>query len=322
MQIILLFIGSDYMVDIEKEIEQAKKFLFEEGDYDHSCHPVWFGTTENISGYFNLLNWEGTQRVLCVCSSGDHIFNLIYHGIKQIDIFDSNPFTFPYFNLRLGLMASFSYDEYFHYFERLGIACSNKRKEYQIFEQIENFIPFPYNIYWKELYGEQLKCQSSLSLLAKFCWNFIPYQTNILRNSYLHNERAYEETKKLLKDCTFHFKCVDLKELPKCYRSNYDRILLSNISDYLPSPFNKNNSKYASFIEHELSSILSDNGEIVASYIYHYIYNGQFYGIHFKNSIDNNYSVFNNYPLFTFNHIDDFGNKEFKSEDAVLIYKK
>lgn len=42
------------------------------------------------------MNWGQTKKVLTVCSSGDHILNLINKGVTEIDTFDINALTFPY----------------------------------------------------------------------------------------------------------------------------------------------------------------------------------------------------------------------------------
>lgn len=69
--------------------------------------------------------------------------------------------------------------------------------------------------------------------------------------------------------------------------------------------------------------MLNTDGSILAAYIYHFIDNDKYRGLHFKNSYDCNFSPSTNeYQVFEVNNIDDFGSYEYGSKDAVLMYKK
>lgn len=149
--------------------------------------------------------------------------------------------------------------------------------------------------------------------------NFISSHTSKLRNQWICEKSEYDKTKENLKKCTINFKFSSIENIPNNFSKEYDKILLSNIADYLHiSPIN-----FDKFVKNGLSPMLNVNGEILAAYIYHFIDNGECRGIHFKNSYDSNYYVFeNDYQVFKVNNIDDFGTYEYGSKDAVLVYKK
>ena len=74
------------MKDIEKSIIAAKKIVFDDKCFDPKYSKVWYGTTENIKEYFELIEWEQVKKVLTVCSSGDHILNLVNKGVKELGL--------------------------------------------------------------------------------------------------------------------------------------------------------------------------------------------------------------------------------------------
>ena len=311
------------MKDIEKSIIAAKKIVFDDKCFDPKYSKVWYGTTENIKEYFELIEWEQVKKVLTVCSSGDHILNLVNKGVMIIDSFDLNPLTFLYLNLRIAFILAFDYEDYFKYFNKLSIASRSEIQEYEIFSLIKSYLSSSLLFFWEELYRENLSRNKHSSmergLLGKFCMHYSPFCTSKLRNQWLYEKSEYEKTKQNLKKCIINFKCANVLDIPHIFSERYDKILLSNIADYLRTP----SDSFEKFVRNELASMLNINGEILAAYIYHFIDNGEYRGIHFKNGCDSNYSVFeNNYQILEVSYIDEFGFREYGSKDAVLVYKK
>lgn len=72
---------------------------------------VYKDTNENIDGYMRLMDLEGKRNALTVLASGDHAFNLVYHGILDIETFDTNRLT-EYYSLGLKRAAILKYDYY------------------------------------------------------------------------------------------------------------------------------------------------------------------------------------------------------------------
>lgn len=313
------------MLDINKNIIEAKSFLFD-NNINSNCERIWFGATESIKNYFELLEWENTKKVLTVCSSGDQVLNLVNYGIKYIDSFDINPLTFPYLQLKIGLILALSYKEYIKIFEKLSITNINETQEYEIFCKIKDYINHPYDFFWEQLYLENLIKNKHNTmepgLLGKLCKNYIPFQISNLRNQYLSSEKEYEKTRENLRKSIITFKTANLLEIHKIFSTNqYDKIFLSNIFDYLS--FNYNINELDKFIRTDIAKLLNDNGEILTAYIYHYINNYEYNGINFKNLGNFDTNILKKlYCLKKVPHINDYSGIEFESNDAVLIYKK
>ena len=77
---------------IIKYVNQRKQKLdFKEIDMNNfnSLSKIYSFTTENISGYFEQLQFTN-KDVLTVAASGDHIINSFYKGAKTAIGFDIN----------------------------------------------------------------------------------------------------------------------------------------------------------------------------------------------------------------------------------------
>lgn len=299
------------MGDIEKEIIAAKSFLFGDNSVDKRCQKVWYGATESIKDYFDQLNWEKVKKILTVCSSGDHIFNLVNKGISRIDTFDKNPLTFPYTNLRMALLLASSYDEFFKYFESLTIYSRSEQEEYEIFSMIKPFIRKPYDYFWEELYKENLEKNKhgklKPGLLSKMCIDYSSPKRGKVQNLYLSSEEEYNITKQNLADVDITFQCADIYEISNIFEGGYDKILLSNIWNYI-NPLNKR--KFYDFIVNQLNPMLNTDGETLAAYLYN---------LGALNSIavsDSNYHLIEIPARNIDGDIDNYHNH------GVLVYKK
>ena len=81
-----------------------------------------------------------------------------------------------------------------------------------------------------------------------------------LRNRYLSSEEEYEKLRQNLRSCIITFQEADIFNLDKKFDDCYDKIFLSNISDYL----DVNYESFNDFIKNILVNLLSENGEIIA----------------------------------------------------------
>lgn len=310
---------------IEEELKHAKDFLFDRKKAPANYKKVWYGTTETIKEYIEVLNWKDISRVLTVCSSGDHIFNLINQGVNEIDTFDINPLTYPYFILRKAIMITNSYEDFYKFLKKLSIYASSEKQEYELFSSIKSAIDKPYDYFWEELYSKNLQENvhdiTAPSLLSKMCKNYISPQTSKLRNNYYASEEEYEKTRNNLRNSSITFKCVDIKNLESAFKKKYDKILLSNIADYFE--VNTNEKDLYQYTVTNLQPLLRINGEILAAYIYNYMTDGKKQGINFKSNACTNNSLFEgNLQVIQVSNIDDWNNAKTSDKDAVLIYRK
>ena len=107
--------------------------------------------------------------------------------------------------------------------------------------------------------------------------------------------------------------------MDKKFDDYYDKIFLSNISDYL----DVNYERFNNFIKNILANLLSENGEIIVAYIYSYIANYEKLGIRFKNSWGSSASFFNQTCILRqIPNISDLGFIDPGYKDSVHIYRR
>ncbi len=86
--------------------------IFNVEDQFTSIYPF---TTENIKGYLDLMD-VSNKDILTVGASGDQTLNLLVKGAKDVDYFDTNPFTKMYFNLKWAAIKALDLEEYLEFF--------------------------------------------------------------------------------------------------------------------------------------------------------------------------------------------------------------
>ena len=70
------------------------------------------------------LDFKDKKKALSVLASGDHVFNLIYYGILNIDTFDTNRLTEYYaLGLKRAALLAFTYEEYLLFNQKLICLC-------------------------------------------------------------------------------------------------------------------------------------------------------------------------------------------------------
>ena len=122
---------------------------------------VYKDTNENIDGYMNLMALEGKENALTVLASGDHAFNLAYHGISNIETFDTNRLT-EYYSLGLKRAAILKYDYAgYLYFMRKIVDKATPLEE--LTELVRGLFPYMESktyIYWQYVVEYNYQIQS------------------------------------------------------------------------------------------------------------------------------------------------------------------
>lgn len=234
---------------------------------------VYKDTNENIDGYMNLMALEGKENALTVLASGDHAFNLAYHGISNIETFDTNRLT-EYYSLGLKRAAILKYDYAgYLYFMRKIVDKATPLEE--LTELVRGLFPYMESktyIYWQYVveYNYQIQKQSSdpLNLFQMILINIQKEEMAIAKNTYLKNKDHYNILKANLKKVEISFQCCDCMNLDSVFKSQYDLLFLSNIADYFDKSFGlywKYNKlkKY----EERLLKIMKENGQIALAYL-------------------------------------------------------
>lgn len=260
------------MLEYQVESRKIEPLSFREGAYQRG----YKDTNENIDGYMRLLNFEGKTNALTVLASGDHVFNLLYYGILNIDTFDTNKLTEYYaFGIKKSAILAFNYKQYLQFMRRMIDPALTLEELSYWMKQLFPYMEERERIFWTQIieYNNQLQ-KNQLKILNLFRMLLINFQEEslvIAKNSYLKNERNYHQTKENLKKATITFQntnCLDLKEKNT---SQYDFLFLSNIADYL-SHFYGNGwgYEYLQELEKSLESLINKDGVMALAYLIKY----------------------------------------------------
>lgn len=235
-------------------------------------------TNEEIDSYLSILNAEPSQKALSVLASGDHAFNLISKGIKNVDTFDINQLTEYYvFGIKKALITKCNYQEFLQNFMILTQPFSKANEEIEIIRKLLPYMEEKYKIYWSEILsyysGKAKEMKSNFftphSLLYVLEAERPALNLSCHYNNYLHGEYNYNLFKSNLSESNITFKHSDITDLPENFKGKYDYILLSNILDYIYKNWNKywTIDKLNKFID-SLKTIMSENSLLFLHYCY------------------------------------------------------
>ncbi len=251
---------------IEDQVTRGSAYIC--GGRFEGIQKVYFTTNENISGYIDEAELNSSSKCLSVLASGDHVFNLIMKGSKDIDTFDLNTLS-EYFALgiRRAMILKYSYLEY--------IEINNRIKNVQLSldetsDLINDLLPFMeknHRSFWQEIMNYNYKLQKGnenfVGLFQMLCLGINSKIDWTLSNPYLHNEASYNTLKVNLQDAHIRFKNISVLDIPEVYSKYlYDAILLSNILDYIPL----NLEKLTSYVK-SLERIMKPESVIFLKYI-------------------------------------------------------
>lgn len=232
---------------------------------------VYAFTNENIGEYLSKLELKEKNKVLSVCSSGDHLFNLKVLSIKDIDLIDINPLTEYYvLGLRKSMILTYSFSEYR---EIINFLYKNNKedieKEKSILYNLLNYMPKKYQIFWSQIFDYyfelQEKYHSKIKLLQILTLDYYFNLEEItFYNKYLQKESEYLKLKKALLEGEINFINKSIFDINSS--DVYDLILCSNALEHTCIPeLNINKLKE---LYNNLINSLRGEGIILASYIY------------------------------------------------------
>lgn len=72
---------------------------------------VYAFTNENLTSFKEIYDFEG-RNILTVLGSGDQYFACKLFGAEKVEVYDSNPKTWPYFVLKFYSIAILSYEDF------------------------------------------------------------------------------------------------------------------------------------------------------------------------------------------------------------------
>ena len=224
---------------IDRQLNAGKVYIF--GRPFSEFQKVYKETNENINGYMQKLDFKNKKKALSVLASGDHIFNLVYYGILNIDTFDTNRLTEYYaLGLKRAALLAFTYEEYLLFNQKLTNPSTSIEELNSMVSLCYPFMEEKYRKFWQEVmeynYQNQKNNQEKLNVFLMLLMNMASNYQMTHNNAYLKDEASYEKMRKNLAKANIRFECLNALNL-KEKKEKYDLIFLSNIPDYFDASF-------------------------------------------------------------------------------------
>ena len=271
---------------MKKAIEETKKIIDSSLKYGitgvskfDGYQRSYFWTNESISKYLNVITPDSDSCALTVLASGDHAYNLVALGLKDIDTFDINKLTeFIAFGLKKAMFLKYNYYEFLSIMSFLSGAYINLERFNEFINDLLPFMDAKYRLYWKEI-NDYIYKNHEIQTSNLNIFRFLTYNINIARssfkdcNNYLKDEYSYNAFKSNLSKANINFKLADAYNLGNEFNRKYDFILLSNILDYADSKWGKfwSYDKLQEF-EESLKGLCKPNTIVFLKYIFEYSY--------------------------------------------------
>jgi len=214
---------------VDKDYDSRLEFLFR---LYHNKHRVGnqiisraFGySNEDLKTIFEQLSVEG-KSVATVGSSGDQALNAIYYGAKSVTLIDGCQFAEPITRLKIAAIKNLDLQEFLKYW------TTGKILDHKTYAKISHDLDENTKMFFDTIMLEN--CEDSMIELDLI---IIPYWANkYYRGSeFFIDESKYELLKTKLAQANIEYVCADLSEF-STKLGKYDRILLSNIYDYVDS---------------------------------------------------------------------------------------
>ena len=267
-----------------KALKSTKKMLKEQVKRNCVSNPssnfggyqkVYFHTNENINFYMGFASLSKNTNALTVLGSGDHAFNLITSGVRNIDTFDLNRLTEYFaFGLKIAKILKYNYYEY--------LVIDQKLMDFNITldelsDIIIGLIPYmdkKYRLFWRKVIDINYKLQKNskepMNLIYLICTGVNSPRIHNNNNRYLTDEAYYIALKHNLQQANLRFFNVNATDLADHFADyQYDLIFLSNIMDYFTKYYGDfwHSQIFRDYI-HDLEKITKDGGTIFVNYIF------------------------------------------------------
>ena len=301
-------------VDIDIKSVQDK---IEQNTKSKAFQTIYPFTTENCASYIKNLQVNNCS-VLTVGSSADQAFRAKIEGANDITIYDICPFTKYYFYLKKAALLELSKEEYAQLLYTQPLKRSLFQKVvptlYQENKDSYHFFQTLLQNYTEDKVANTLFTKDKLSLTT------IRYI-----NAYLNSENDYLLVREKIKSLHPTFITGDILQANRyLQQQQYDRIILSNISQYLEYFYPTNSNYHQLFFEafQNLETHLSEEGSMQLAYLYSFSKKDLFEDDPFLaiQNIRKLYFTFLPYSL-TIEWIPSVHPHE-KNKDAVITYTK
>lgn len=283
------------------DIELLFKGLKQKDNTFKNMDMSYIFTTENIKGYIPDLT---DKDILTVTSSGDHYFNALVKGAKNVDLFDINSLTIHMLKLKKAAVENLDLDVFLNFFNPID---KENFFRYDIYLKFSKYLDKETYLYWNYIYELADFNNSNIYKSGLFYkLNYSSFDMNKI-NEYLE-ESNYLKLKKKLSDIrNINFINSDIFDLDNKLDKNYDTIFLSNINEY-------HDKNYIKIIE-KLNQYLKQYGTNFAAYLYNYEVNPQ--NIFYTDLASKNKNLYSQIITGTDSYF-----MESKFKDKILIYSK
>lgn len=229
-------------------------------------------TTENISGYLPLVSPLGS-RVLSITGSGDHLLNAALYGGRHFTLFDCNPLSQYWVELKLAGVKQLSYNNFKLFFLRYADDKINSSAlSYDVFGSLRAFLGSAAIDFFEKSYAKHHYNGMHLRNSELFNLSYDRNDLKLFSNDYLSNAAIYNQLRLDIQSCTTNYLVTCLTSLPDLLSSDrFDVILLSNISDYLSEIYQGEQQYLERYLDTTIKSLITHlvpGGKIVAAYLY------------------------------------------------------
>ena len=238
---------------ISKKIYLTKKVTSLVGTYKS---PAYLSTTENINGYYDLMDFEN-KKVLTVIGASDHIFNAILRGAKNVDGFDISIYAIMFYYLKEAALKTLNYEEFIVFLYGKEIAFNKKTYAKVIPYLNELALPF-----WNLVFSA--KNPKKIIESSWFSFNSVMNVKHLINVSSFLDKDNFYKLKEQIKEAKIRIFLEDVKSLDNI-DGMYDYIIISNIIDYQKG---ENLYLFDQAIERYVSK-LNILGEIKVGYCYY-----------------------------------------------------
>ncbi|MBQ9834432.1 MAG: hypothetical protein IJO33_04505 [Bacilli bacterium] len=229
--------------------------------YDYSEYGrAYHFTNEHLIELYNQIDFTNYQTGLCVLSSGDHAFNMIYKGIEQIDTFDSSRLTEYYaLGIKKTAIEVLNYREFLTLFSN---SLFRNENELALEKYVLSCTSEEYKSFWIAFLEARKKLGEEKPTIFTICRDVGIIRGN---NLYLQSESAYNRLKDNLKYARLTYTNADITAVSNIF-GTYNVINLSNIISVL-------DSYVEPAVIHNMIKIIYDhnlnqNGEMIYDYKY------------------------------------------------------
>jgi len=255
---------------IKEQVKEGYSSLF--GALYSKYSKTYYSTNELLRYYLELVDFEGKDSALTVTSSGDHTFNLVCKGIKNVDTFDTNRLTEYFaFGIKRAMILKYGYKDFRNVILSLKSDSVNFEYINSIIEGLFPYMESHHKKYWQEIinynYCIQKEYRTNLNLFELLCFKSL--RTQFGYNNYMANKEMYEKLRSNLQKANITFSNVSALTLKDKFNKKYDFILLSNILDYVQLEWGRE-WEYQKLIQYErdLKKLANDDCVVFLHYLY------------------------------------------------------